>query len=416
MPLEKMQLGVPARQIELERRKEAALRKRLWKRRLEGGVYRRLWGRKLPDSYPLLDPADIKRVLILQRNQRIGDLVVAMAVTGGLRQMLPHAHIATLVPGYLAELAAVDRATDAVIPQSGTGKSVQSFWKDLRTLRSLRWDLVVVLGIQAPSMQLAARSGARWQIGCSYNHRGDNLNRALVPNHSCNRSGWEYVSEGVPYIVDFWADMCGRGGIPIAPTNWDQVQLRDIAARSVDLLGDAGGGCRIGLHPFSGNPIRNWALGRFAVLGRELTTTWGANLLITGGLHDSPGAEWLAKAIGGQCRSVAGKLSVVETWSLVRNLDLLISVDTGIIHMAASVGTPVISLFGPGDPVVWGPSGQLDHVIQDFPACQRCKGGRCVQARSYCMEAITVDRVLMEVDRILQEPGYYKEKVAQIAD
>ena len=127
------------RDQDIVRRRERALTKRQHKRRLEGGVYRRLWGRELPDKYPEIDVQQIHRVLVLQRNQRIGDLVVGMAVTGGLRQALPDATIITLVPKHLVELAGVDQAVDEVILQRSVSDSMLGFVSDLRMIRREQW-------------------------------------------------------------------------------------------------------------------------------------------------------------------------------------------------------------------------------------------------------------------------------------
>jgi ADP-heptose:LPS heptosyltransferase len=384
---------------EIKHRREQALVKRQRKRRLEGNFYKKLWGRELPTTYPEIAQENIKRILLLQRNQRIGDIVVAMAVTGGLRKAFPKAYIATMVPKELGGLAIVDKAVSEVIPQhKGTG--LLQFLSDLRTIKKEKWDVVAVLGIQVQSLLLAKLSGAKWQLGYSYNHRGDSLNRALVPHHSCHHSGWEYEKDGVPHIVDFWIEMFQRGGIPIESKSWEFVKLIENPT-FVPPCNSKGEKIKIGFHPFSGNPMRNWMLGRWAILGKELVKQYQAELVITGGHHDQQEAEWLSKAIGENCASIAGTISIIQTWSALRALNLVISVDTAIIHMAAAVGIPVVSLFGPGDPAIWGPRGQLHRVIQNFPLCHRCKGGKCVQPRVYCMETITVDLVLEQVRKIL---------------
>jgi ADP-heptose:LPS heptosyltransferase len=398
---------------DIKQRRQEASKKRQRKRQLEGRVYAKFWGRSLPEVYPALDPDSIKRILLLQCHQRIGDLVVAMTVTGGLRKAYPQAHIAAMVPGNLKELAAADKAVNEVIPES-RGSGARRFLSDLWTIRKKKWDVVAALGIQAGTLLLAKLSCATWQLGYSYNRRGDHLNRPLVPHHSCNQSGWEYEPAGVPHIVDFWAELFRRGGVPIEPSNWEYLDLPAIPP--YDSTGGLRGGSpiipvrngaeeklRISLHPFSGNPMRNWMLGRWSMLGRELLQQYDAQLMITGSSENQTEARWLANAIGGECVSTAGKMSLVQTWSALRELDVVISVDTAVIHMATAVGVPVVSLFGPGDPAIWGPYGQLHRVIQCFPECQRCKGGHCVQPKVHCMEAITVDRVLESVEAVLKD-------------
>lgn len=209
---------------DIQVRRHEALKKRQRKRQLEGKVYAKFWGRSLPESYSALDPDSIKRILLLQCNQRIGDLVVAMMVTGGLRKAYPQAHVATMVPGNLIELAATDKAVNEVIPES-RGSGAKRFLSDLWIIRKKKWDVVAALGIQTETLLLAKLSGATWQLGYSYNHCGDHLNRALVPHHSCNQSGWEYEPAGVPHIVDFWAELFQRGGIPFEPSNWEYLDL-----------------------------------------------------------------------------------------------------------------------------------------------------------------------------------------------
>jgi ADP-heptose:LPS heptosyltransferase len=189
--------------------------------------------------------------------------------------------------------------------------------------------------------------------------------------------------------------------VPITSTDWEYLSFPQVKDQVKNIFGFGSEGLRIGLHPFSGNPIRNWMLGRWAVLGRELIKDFGTHLVITGGDADRDSAEWLRDAIGDACDVAAGAVSLVDTWVALKELDLVISVDTGMIHMAAAGGVPVISLFGPGDPAIWGPRGQLNRVIQRFSECQRCKGGRCVQPKVYCMEAISVDDVLGVAEDIL---------------
>ncbi len=111
----------------------------------------------------------------------------------------------------------------------------------------------------------------------------------------------------------------------------------------------------IAVHPFSGSPKKNWPRDRFVELSRRLPVEWAHdrfdNLL---GL-----ARWLAGA------------------------SLFIGNDSGITHLAAAVGTPVLALFGPTDPAVWAPRGPNVHIL-----------------RAPTLDEITVDQVIREAESI----------------
>ncbi len=81
----------------------------------------------------------------------------------------------------------------------------------------------------------------------------------------------------------------------------------------------------------------------------------------------------------------------------------MITVDTSLSHIASAVGTPVVTLFGPGDPAIWRPYGPCHEVVRD-PAntCGGCKLPRCPLAEHLCMDRIRVEHVLAAAERILE--------------
>ncbi len=131
---------------------------------------------------------------------------------------------------------------------------------------------------------------------------------------------------------------------------------------------------RVVLLPGAGRPEKQWPVDRFAELARRI----GSDALVAWG----PGEESLARAIGAE---VAPATNFRELASLLGNARLVIGADTGPLHLAAALGTPVIGLYGPTNPARNGPYGQLDRVVETFSTTK-------------AMQSISVDDVL----RLLQ--------------
>ena len=142
---------------------------------------------------------------------------------------------------------------------------------------------------------------------------------------------------------------------------------------------DASGGLarfadRVVLLPGAGKPGKQWPVERFAELAKRI----GSDALVVWG----PGEEALARAIGAE---VAPATNFRELAFVLKHARLVIGADTGPLHLAAALGTPLIGLYGPTDPARNGPYGQLERVVSTF-------------TRSKSMDDIAVDDVL----RILQ--------------
>ena len=75
--------------------------------------------------------------------------------------------------------------------------------------------------------------------------------------------------------------------------------------------------------------------------------------------------------------------------ALAARARLVISLDTAMVHIAATAGTPVVGLYGPGDAAMWAPLGVPYRAVVGETPCRECKAARCFQDRRYCMEAIT---------------------------
>src|SRR5262249_10200899 len=102
-------------------------------------------------------------------------------------------------------------------------------------------------------------------------------------------------------------------------------------------------------------PVRRWPAAQFVALARRLEARLGARVVLCGGGSDRPFAEEIQAALGGTAIDACGRTSIAELGALLERVDVLVTGDTGPMHMAIAVGTPVVGLFfGPALPVDTG--------------------------------------------------------------
>ncbi len=164
-------------------------------------------------------------------------------------------------------------------------------------------------------------------------------------------------------------------------------------------------GVVIALNPGASNPVKLWSADQFTELADVLVETLSAKIIIVGGKDDAA----LAESIAGNTKKakplvLAGKTTLLQLGAILRKCDILVSGDTGPLHLATAVGTRVVGLYGSVDPARTGPAGPGHRVIQ-------AKGVPCVPCRSLtctnsvhleCMNKITVQEVLAVVKDMLK--------------
>jgi ADP-heptose:LPS heptosyltransferase len=151
-------------------------------------------------------------------------------------------------------------------------------------------------------------------------------------------------------------------------------------------------GPRIGLHCGSKLASRRWPLDRFAQLGNQLARAVGASLVLTGSTPERPLTAQLRSQLHGSVLDLTGETDLGTLAAVVGSLDLLVTNDTGVSHIAAARRTPSVVLFGPSDPRRWAPLDSQRHRVVDG-------GGDRRQETS--IANIHVDRVFSECLELL---------------
>lgn len=187
---------------------------------------------------------------------------------------------------------------------------------------------------------------------------------------------------------------------------------------AVERTGGVGEPLVVALFPGANGESRRWPAGRFSALAQRLATA-GRRVLVLGG----PGEEGLTEVVAsagaayGECVDLGGRTDLAGLAEVLAGCDVLVTNDTGPMHLAAALGTPVVALEGPADVRQTRPLGTRVRLVGRFDLpCVPCVKNRCprtgpgtelTEARNECMWLISVDEVEREVQELLEgsRPG-----------
>jgi lipopolysaccharide heptosyltransferase II len=157
--------------------------------------------------------------------------------------------------------------------------------------------------------------------------------------------------------------------------------------------------CSVG----AARPARNWFPERFASLADRLIEELDSQVIFVGGNEDRELVQRVLADMRNKAVSAAGDLSISESAALLARCRCLVSADTGPLHLATAVQTPVVGLFGSTDPRRTGPIGRGHQVITKGLDCVPCEEKHCPLGTRACMADITVDEVFNAVGKVLEK-------------
>jgi len=329
----------------------------------------------------------------------IGDTVLTVPFFRNLRRAEPNARIVWLHgPGDAEVIKGIPYVDESILwdPRNGPGRRRAAHGRlsaklaFIRGLRRRRFDKVYVLKRSFSSGLLGFLSGARRRIGFDTEWR-----RALLTRKISYRLDQHYVENLL--------DILRADGIAAADRHletWLSPEERDFANDFLGRHGIGPGERIVGIHAFCTKEPRAWHEDDFAAVANELQRTHGARIILFGGRQDAPRAAVLGGKIHPPPVNAAGATSLRESIALLARCRLLVCNDSGIMHLGAALGIPLVAIFGPGSPVKFGPREANARIIyRSFP-CSPCRQNfftECVPSarnKPACLESISVPRVL----------------------
>ncbi len=339
---------------------------------------------------------DYKRILIV-RTDRIGDVLLSTPVIKVLRDAYPSAYIAMMVAPYAKDIVEGNPCLDEIIVYDKEGKH-KSWWRSMKFARNLKkkkFDIAFILHPTNRVHLVTFFARIRQRVG--YDRKfGFLLTDRLAHNKQL----------GQKHEAEYNFDLLRHVGIQPQEKVLFMPLRQDAEAWIEDLLkreGVAQTDKLVAIHPGASCPSKIWPNQRFAQVADRLAEKYGYRVFVIAGPKDIALAEQVVKHMHNRAINLAGKTSVSQLASLLKRCRLFISNDSGPVHLASAMGTPVVSIFGRNQaglsPKRWGPLGTKDRFLHKQIGCIECLAHNC-RKEFACLRSIQVDDVIGAVESI----------------
>jgi heptosyltransferase-2 len=326
--------------------------------------------------------------ILVRATNWIGDAVMSLPALRALRARFPEAEIVVLAKPWVADLYQGEKSVDRIVPLP------DSKWLTIAGLRAQHFDLSLLFPNSFASAAIDRLIGARRRIGYARDGRGFLLTDAIprprpgeIPKHE----------------TYYYLELLRRANLISAAPQVDEIRFDGAeAARNRGEALFVARGLKlpvVGVSPGAAyGSAKTWLPERFADSAAQLAARTGASIAIFG----AAGERDLCARIAAQCggANFAGATSLREFIDMTAACSLFLANDSGSMHIAAGLGVPSVTVFGPTDETATGPLGPLARVVRERVECAPCKLRECpIDHR--CMTGVTAARVVEEAVRLI---------------
>lgn len=295
------------------------------------------------------------------RTDRFGEFILTLPAIYALKETFPRSRLTLMAHPYSMQLVTNSNIIDEAIGyEDRLFAGIPPTLRLIREIKKRKFDLAVVFNPKKKFHLITFL--ARIPVRVGYDRKWSFL---------LNKKIKDLKSFGIKHEIEYNFDLIKAIGV-----NSDK-KLPSIyidnkeEGRALGILAEHGISKESGfavIHPWTSDPIKQWPISNFIELAKEITNQLDLKIVIIGGRDESERGESLFGNISSDVINLTGKASLKESASLLKYSKLLISGDSGPVHLACAVGTPVIALFRndiPGKSAKrWGPRGEGHIVIE----------------------------------------------------
>ena len=286
---------------------------------------------------------------------------------------------------------------------------ISSSFKLLSAIKKERFDLVLDYSLDFRYELAAWLCGIKRRIGHDYKKRGKFLTEKVKLSSYREKHMVEYCSELLKFVIE----KPQISGLKLFPTEGAKVNADRILAN----YGMARHDRIIGIAPGAGTSwgndgaIRHWPVSNFALLADSVAAFSDVKIVILGDKRDGLIAGKMREAMHSPVTDLTGQTSLEDLVAIVNRLELLITNDGGILHIAVAMNKKTVSFFGPVDPKMYGPyppNGALHSVLRKNLPCSPCYSdfhlSQCLRGQE-CLKDINPDEAFRAVSALLKKGG-----------
>jgi predicted lipopolysaccharide heptosyltransferase III len=332
----------------------------------------------------------MQNILIIKLRY-IGDVLLATPTLRAIKVARPDARVTMMVNRGTEDVLTGNQDLDEIVVLDKGSLAAQS--RLISGLRSRRFDTVIDLTDGDRSAFLSWVSGAPIRIGFNDEHRwrGKYYTQVVQP------------VPGVQHRIDRDLDALKFIGVQAGskdPQLWLTPEEMNSADQLLDQLGVQRSQPIVILQPGARYWFKAWPPERFAELADQLASQYGCQVLIGGSNQDIDLAEQIRQMA--KCNPIvtAGRTTIKQFAAIAKKSALFVGSDSGAMHIASAVGTPVVALFGPSNPREWGPRGGPVEVLYKELDCRTCFHPTCIRGEQNCMRLIAVHEVVAAAQRL----------------
>ncbi len=350
-----------------------------------------------------IDPERFRRVLIRGTNW-IGDAVMSVPAIREIRRIFPRAHIALLVRPWVRDVYSAAAFVDEVLvyDTDGAHRGILGRHRLVLTLKPRGFDLAILLQNAFDAAALAWWARIPCRIGYGRDARAFLLTHPVTVDPEVRRVHQAYyylgILAGMKWIGQrLWNDQQYRLKIDLGVCDSDRAGARDL----LRLHGIEAGERLIGLNAgatYGG--AKRWLPDRFARVAEHLADSQRARVVMLGSKMEQRIVQDVAARMAVPCLNLAGQTTLGLLMGVLKECSLLITNDSGPMHLAAALGVPQVAVFGSTSEIATGPVSDVAEVVKNPVDCSPCFLRECpIDFR--CMTGIDVARVIEAAERAM---------------
>jgi heptosyltransferase-2 len=332
--------------------------------------------------------------ILVVRFSSIGDLILTTPLLRSIRERHPEARITFVVREDMADVLRHNPRIDELIAWP-RGASLLEL---ARRLRAERWTHRLDLHGSLRSRLLRGMVGGRWTSYPKHRIRRN----LLIMTHGARGGPLGHIAERY-FAAARQLDVTPDGR---APEFFTSPAAETAAAAFLAGHGLGRGRPLVALAPGAAHFTKRWPPEHWMALARQLSTTH--DIVVVGGAAERAVGDEMVAAAGERAASAAGEVSLDGTAALLRHAVALVAGDTGVLHLATAVGTPVIGLYGPTiEAFGFFPYASTAITLQHDLGCRPCSsqgGPVCPLGHHHCLVKLMPEEVLAAVARISPKP------------